>query len=56
MIRSVGLWDPVKQRMAVTAFVFYAKHIEKHAARAGRLNQFLKDREKEWHVSGTPSG
>ena len=52
MTRIAALWDPVKQRTAVSSFVFYAKHIEKNASLADRLKQFLKDCENEWRAPG----
>ena len=38
----VELWDPVKQRTAVSSFVYYVKHIEKNAALAERVDSFLE--------------
>ncbi len=50
MLRIVTLWDPVKQRTAVSSFVFYAKHIEKNAALTSRLDLFLKQAEIDWRA------
>ena len=50
MLRIVTLWDPVKQRTAVSSFVFYAKHIEKNAALSARLDLFLKQAEIDWRT------
>ncbi len=37
------LWDPVKQRTAVASLIYYAKHVEKNASLARRLDDFLED-------------
>lgn len=41
MVRIVELWDPLKQRTAVTSFVYYVTHVEKNSALATRLQVFL---------------
>jgi hypothetical protein len=41
MLRIVQLWDPVKQRVAVTSLLYYIHHIEKNSALAKRLAAFL---------------
>lgn len=41
MLGVVRLWDPVKQRTAVSSFVYYVKHVEKNSSLAGRLDAFL---------------
>lgn len=39
----VELWDPVKQRIAVTSLEYYAKHVEKNSKLSDRLNKFVAD-------------
>lgn len=39
----VALWDPMKQRTAVTSFVYYCRHVEKNSALADRVDAFLKE-------------
>jgi hypothetical protein len=41
MVRIVELWDPLKQRTAVTSLVYYVRHVEKNSALADRLAAFL---------------
>lgn len=41
MLRIVELWDPLKQRTAVTSLVYYVTHVEKNSALAERLGAFL---------------
>jgi hypothetical protein len=41
MVRIVELWDPLKQRTAVTSLVYYVRHVEKSSALAERLTAFL---------------
>ncbi|MGH6842691.1 MAG: hypothetical protein ACREDV_11475 [Methylocella sp.] len=48
MLRIVELWDPIKQRTAVTSFLYYAKHIEKNSSLSGRLDAFLESAAAEW--------
>lgn len=48
MLRIVELWDPVKQRTAVQSFVYYARHVEKNAALATRIDVFLKEAADDW--------
>lgn len=43
MLQIVGLWDPVKQRTAVSSFVYYLRHVEKNTALAERVDAFLRD-------------
>lgn len=38
----VSLWDPMKQRTAVSSMLYYASHVEKNASLLGRLTSFLK--------------
>lgn len=49
MARIVELWDPLKQRTAVSNFVYYARHVEKKSALFDRLTKFLKEKEAEFH-------
>jgi hypothetical protein len=42
LLRFVELWDPVKQRIAVSSFIYYAKHVEKNAALAKRIELFIQ--------------
>jgi hypothetical protein len=42
MLRIVELWDPVKQRVAVTSFLYYVHHVEKNSALAKRVEAFLE--------------
>lgn len=41
LLRIVELWDPVKQRIAVSSFVYYARHVEKNSFLAARIDAFL---------------
>jgi len=41
MLRIVEMWDPVKQRVAVTSFLYYIHHVEKNSALARRAGEFL---------------
>ncbi len=41
MLRIVEMWDPVKQRVAVTSFLYYVHHVEKNSALAKRAEAFL---------------
>jgi len=41
IVRIVELWDPLKQRTAVTSLVYYVRHVEKNSALAERLEAFL---------------
>lgn len=40
--RIVSLWDPQKQRIAVTSLIYYARHVEKNAALGDRIDAFLQ--------------
>jgi hypothetical protein len=53
MLRIVELWDPVKQRTAVQSFIYYARHVEKNASLASRIDGFLKQAADEWKKSRT---
>lgn len=41
LLRVVELWDPLKQRTAVASLVYYARHVEKNASLAARIEAFL---------------
>jgi hypothetical protein len=43
MLRIVEMWDPVKQRVAVTSFLYYIYHVEKNSALAKRAEAFLEE-------------
>ena len=55
MLRIVELWDPIKQRTAVTSFVYYASHVEKNSSLTDRLAQFLSDAESAWQEARAAS-
>lgn len=42
LIDLVALWDPLKQRIATQAFLYYASHVEQNAALTGRIHAFLR--------------
>ncbi|WP_295456348.1 hypothetical protein [uncultured Thiodictyon sp.] len=42
LLRIVELWDPVKQRTAVSSLVYYARHVEKNSSLSERIDVFLK--------------
>lgn len=48
MLKIVELWDPVKQRTAVSSFIYYATHVEKNSSLSARLNVFLEASASEW--------
>lgn len=48
LLRIVELWDPVKQRTAVSSFLYYAKHVEKNSSLGGRIDAFLEQAASEW--------
>jgi len=48
LLRIVDLWDPVKQRTAVSSFVYYAQHVEKNSSLKGRIDAFLIAAADEW--------
>lgn len=43
LLRIVELWDPLKQRVAISSLVYYAQHVEKNSVLAGRLGVFLEN-------------
>jgi len=48
LLEIVELWDPMKQRIAAMAFVYYAKHVEQNSVLSKRLLGFLNDVEGDW--------
>lgn len=48
MLRIVELWDPIKQRIAVQSFLYYAKHVEKNSSLSGRIEGFLTAAAADW--------
>ena len=42
LLRIVELWDPLKQRTAVSSFIYYARHVEKNSSLATRIDEFFK--------------
>lgn len=46
MLRIVGLWDPLKQRVAASSLVYYARHVEKNSSLADRIDKFLTEAAK----------
>ncbi|MGH6917345.1 MAG: hypothetical protein ACREJ0_06530 [Geminicoccaceae bacterium] len=42
MLDIVELWDPLKQRTATNSLVYYARHVEKNASLASRIEAFLE--------------
>lgn len=41
--KTVSLWDPLKQKIAAQAFLYYASHVEQNAPLARRVIDFLKE-------------
>jgi len=41
LLSLVDLWDPLKQRAALQAFIYYVHHIEKKKPLMERLERFL---------------
>lgn len=41
LLNIVELWDPIKQRIATTSLVYYARHVEKNSSLAARIDEFL---------------
>ena len=50
MLRTVALWDPLKQRTALSSFIYYARHVEKNSALAGRIERFVDQAVREWEA------
>ena len=48
MRRTVALWHPLKQRAAISSLIYYARHVEKSAPLAKRIEAFLGEVESEW--------
>jgi hypothetical protein len=48
MARIVELWDPVKQRTAVSSLIYYAKHVEKNSSLTDRIQSFISGAREEW--------
>jgi hypothetical protein len=46
MLRIVELWDPLKQRTAVSSLIYYARHVEKNSSLADRIDKFLLEAAK----------
>ncbi|GIL38031.1 hypothetical protein [Roseiterribacter gracilis] len=44
LLRIVELWDPIKQRIAVTSFQYYAAHVEKNSKLRDRIREFVESR------------
>lgn len=42
LLRFVELWDPLKQRTAVSSLTYYARHVEKNASLANRIDSFVQ--------------
>ena len=43
LLRIVQLWDPIKQRSAVSALMYYVEHVERNSALSSRLKGFLDE-------------
>ncbi len=50
MLRTVALWDPIKQRTAVASIIYYAHHVEKNSALGKRIETFLEQAAQEWEA------
>jgi hypothetical protein len=48
LIGIVRLWDPLKQKIAAQAFLYYASHVEQDSSLANRIRKFI--------VSADPTG
>ena len=42
LISIVELWDPLKQRTAVSSLIYYARHVEKNSSLSERIEKFLE--------------
>lgn len=51
MVKSVELWDPIKQRTAVSSFVYYVAHVEKNASLNDRVTAFLEKAANDWTMA-----
>ena len=56
LLRIVALWDPLKQRTAVSSLVYYARHVEKNSALANRIEEFLDQAASEWRPTRLGDG
>ena len=56
MLRIVELWDPIKQRTAISSFVYYAKHVEKNSSLSGRIEDFLTSTARQWLATRKGAG
>lgn len=43
LLRIVELWDPLKQRTAVSSFIYYARHVEKNSSLSTRIDEFFHE-------------
>jgi len=48
MLRIVELWDPLKQRTAVSSLLYYVKHVEKNSSLIERIETFLLTARVNW--------
>ncbi|HLJ53420.1 MAG TPA: hypothetical protein VKT77_00190 [Chthonomonadaceae bacterium] len=48
MVRIVELWDPIKQRAAISSLIYYVLHVEKNSSLAGRLKEFIAEASERW--------
>jgi hypothetical protein len=55
MLQIVELWDPIKQRTAVTSFAYYASHVEKNSSLSDRLAAFLTEATVAWQAARAES-
>lgn len=51
MIRTVSLWHPLKQRAAMSALIYFVRHVEKSSKLATRIEAFITDSTESWHQS-----
>lgn len=51
LLRTVALWDPLKQRTAVSSLIYYATHVEKSSALTKRIEVFVEKVANEWRAS-----
>jgi len=52
LVRIVELWDPLKQRTAVSSLMYYAQHVEKNSSLTGRLKEFIESRSNPPEADG----
>jgi len=41
LLRIVELWDPIKQRTAISSLIYYTRHVEKNSSLADRVETYL---------------